>query len=164
MTSKLGTLITILLLATIAISSIVAWSRYSPSRPVEITIPPAQQVQGRIYIGGAVSNPGFYSLKFGDTIEALILAAGGATDDADFNQLKLYLPQIDEAEQPQKISINRAEAWLLEALPGIGPVLAQRIVDYRNQYGQFNHINELLEVEGIGSATYERIKHLITVD
>ncbi|GAH45444.1 unnamed protein product, partial [marine sediment metagenome] len=74
--SKYGTLITILLVAIIAIGGIVAWSRYSPSQPVEISIPPAQELPGRIYIGGAVTNPGFYALKAGDTIEALIQAAG----------------------------------------------------------------------------------------
>ncbi|GAH66316.1 unnamed protein product, partial [marine sediment metagenome] len=75
--SQYWTLITILLVAIIAISSIVLWSRYSPSQSIEISIPTAQELQGKIYIGGAVSNPGFYSLQAGDTIDALIQAAGG---------------------------------------------------------------------------------------
>ncbi|GAI74398.1 unnamed protein product, partial [marine sediment metagenome] len=54
-------------------------SRYSPSQPIEISIPTAQELQGKIYIGGAVSNPGFYSLQADDTIDALIQAAGGTT-------------------------------------------------------------------------------------
>ncbi len=161
--SKYWTLITILLVAIIAISSIVLWSRYSRSQPIEVSIPTAQELLGEIYIGGAVSNPGFYSLKADDTIEALIQAAGGTTDSADFNQLKLYIPQTGEEEQPQKIDLNRAEAWLLEALPGIGETRAQAIIDYRQQNGPFNNINELIKVEGIGTATYEKIKHLITV-
>ena len=66
-------------------------------------------------------------------------------------------------QEPQKIDINRAEVWLLEALPGIGETLAQRIVDYRQQNGPFQHTNELLKVAGIGTTTYEQIKHLITV-
>jgi len=165
-TSKLNkywTLFTILLVAIIAIGGIVAWSRYSPSQPIEISIPQGQELPGRIYIGGAVSNPGFYSLKAGDTIEALIQAAGGTTDSADFNQLKLYIPQTEEGEQPQKINLNRAEAWLLEALPGIGETIAQAIIDYRQQNGPFRNISELIKVKGIGTATYEKIKHLITV-
>jgi len=161
--NKYWTLITILLVAIIAIGSIVAWSRYSPSQPVEISIPPAQELQGEIYIGGAVSNPGFYPLKAGDSIEALIQAAGGATSSADLSRLKLYIPQIGEEEQPQKININRAEAWLLEALPGIGETLAQGIIAYRQQNGPFHNISQLIKVEGIGATTYERIKHLITV-
>ncbi|GAI70259.1 unnamed protein product, partial [marine sediment metagenome] len=99
--SQYWTLITILLVAIIAISSIVAWSRYSRSQPIEISISPAQELAGRIYIGGAVSNPGFYSLKAGDTIEALVQAAG--IQDADLIQLKLYILEPGEEEQPQKI-------------------------------------------------------------
>ena len=161
--SRYWTLITILLVAIIAIGSIIAWSRYSPSQPIEISIPSAQELQGRIYIGGAVSNPGFYPLKAEDTIEALIQAAGGTTTSADLSRLKLYIAQTGEEEQPQKINLNRAEVWLLEALPGIGETLAQRIIAYRQQNGPFNNINELIKVEGIGTATYEKIKHLITV-
>ena len=161
--SKYWTLITILLVAIIAISSIVVWSRYSRSQPIEVVIPTAQELPGEIYIGGAVSNPGFYSLKADDTIEALIQAAGGTTDGADLNQLKLYIPQTGEEEQPQKIDLNRAEAWLLEALPEIGESRAQAIIDYRQQNEPFKNINELTKVEGIGTATYEQIKHLISV-
>ena len=93
-TSKFGqywTLITILLIAIIAIGGIVAWSRYSRGQPVEISIPAAQELQGEIYIGGAVNNPGFYSLNTGDTIEALFQAVGGTTNGADLNRLELSL-------------------------------------------------------------------------
>ena len=157
------TLITVLLIAIIVIGGIVAWSRYSQPQPIEISIPPSQELQGEIYIGGAVSNPGFYPLEVGDSIEALIQAAGGATGNADLTGLKIYIPWIGEEEQPQKIDLNRAEAWLLKALPGIGETLAQRIIDYRNQNGAFHNIHELIKVAGIGPATYEHIKHLITV-
>jgi competence protein ComEA len=160
--SKYWTLIIILLVTIIAIGSIVTWSRYSPSQPIEISIPTAQELQGKIYIGGAVSNPGFYSLQAGDTIDALIQAAGGTTS-ADLSWLKLYILQTGEEEQSQKIDLNRAEAWLLEALPEIGKTKAQAIIAYRQQNGPFNNINELIKVEGIGTTTYEKIKHLITV-
>ena len=164
--SKYWTLIIILLIAIIAIGGIVAWSRYSPSQPIEISIskPPSQELQGEIYIGGAVNNPGFYPLTAGDSIEAVIQAAGGITSSADPSRLKLYIPEVGEKEQPQKIDINRAEAWLLEALPGIGEVKAQAIVDYRQQNGPFRNINELTKVKGIGAITYDKIKHLITVE
>jgi len=126
-------------------------------------MPPGQEVQGEIYIGGAITNPGFYSLKAGDSVEALIQAAGGTTGSADLNRLKLYIPEVGDEQEPQKINLNRAEAWLLEALPGIGETLAQRIVDYRHQNGPFHNIRQLLQVAGIGTTTYEQIKHLITV-
>ena len=91
MTSKYWTLITILLVAIIAIGGIIAWSRYSQNQPIEISISksPSQELQGEVYIGGAVISPGFYSLKAGDSIEALIQAASGTTPSADLSQVKL---------------------------------------------------------------------------
>ncbi len=162
--SKYWTLLIILLVATITVGGIVTWSRYSGSQPIEISIAksPSQEQLDRIYIGGAITSPGFYPLKAGDSIEALIQAAGGTTTSVDLTGLKLYIPEVGE-EEPQKINLNRAEVWLLEALPGIGETLAQRIVDYRHQNGPFQNINELIKVEGIGTTTYEQIKHLITV-
>ena len=161
--NKRWVLIIILLVAIIVVGSVVAGSRYSRSQPIEISILPSQELQGEIYIGGAVRNPGFYPLKAGDTLEALIQVAGGTTSRAGPFNLKLYTPQAGEEIQPQKINLNRAEAWLLEALPGIGETRAQAIIDYRNQNGAFRNINELLKVKGIGVTTYEQIKHLITV-
>ncbi len=160
--NKYWTLITILLVAIIAISSIVAWSRYRQSQAIEISMPAFQELPGEIYIGGVVSNPGFYSLKAGDTVEALIQAAGGTTSE-DPSWLKFYVLQTEEKEQSQKIDLNRAEVWLLEALPGIGESRALAIIDYRQQNGPFGNIKELTKVEGIGTAIYERIKDLIAV-
>ena len=155
--------LTIVFLAAITIAGgIIAWSRYRPSQPIEITMSPEQEIQGTVYIGGAVTNPGLYSLKAGDTLEALIQAAG-STANADLNGLKLYIPDVEEEQAPQKIDINRAETWLLEVLPGIGPAKAQAIVDYREQNGPFQNTREITNVEGIGDTIYERIKHLITV-
>ena len=99
----------------------------------------------------------------GDTVEYIIQAAGGTRSNADLSQLRLYIPQIGAELQPQKVNLNRAEAWLLEALPGIGKTTAQAITNYRNQNGEFRNINELTKVEGIGAITYEKIKHLITI-
>jgi len=161
--NKYWMLVIILLIAIIATGSVIVWSRYSPSQPVEISTPPSQELEGEIYIGGAVTSPGFYPLKTGDSLGDIIQAAGGISSNADLGRLRLYIPGIGEEYQPQKIDINRAEAWLLQALPGIGEVRAQAIVDYRRQNGQFHNINELIKVKGIGATTYEKIKHLITV-
>ncbi len=157
------TLIAVLLIAVIVIGGIVAWSRYSQPQPIEISIPPSQELTGEIYLGGAVSNPGFHPLKSGNSIEALIQAAGGTTDNADLTWLKLYIPRVGEKQQPQKIDLNRAEAWLLMALPSIGESKAQAIINYRQQNGGFSSISEITEVEGIGPAIYEQVEHLITV-
>ena len=165
MHGKCWTLITILLVAIIAIGGVVTLSRYSRSQPIEISIssPPSQGQLNQIYIGDAVNSPGFYPLKAEDTIKDIIQAAGGTSKVADLSQLKLYVPEAGEEHEPQKINLNRAEAWLLKALPGIGETRAQAIIDYRSQNGPFNNINELIKVEGIGTTTYEKIKHLITV-
>lgn len=158
-----GTLVIILLAAIIAVGSMVAWSKYGRSQPVEIfTAVPGQESPGTFYIGGAVNNPGFYPLKSGDNLEDIIRAAGGTADSADLSQVNIHIPDTGE-EKPQKVDLNRAEAWLLEALTGIGETRAQAIIDYRRQNGLFHDINELIKVEGIGTATFERIKHLITV-
>ena len=156
-------LIIILLIVVIATGGILAWQRYSQPQPVEISLPLSPGLQGEIYIGGAVSNSGFYPLKSGDSIEALIQAAGGTTSNANLSQLKIYIPGVGEEEEPQKIDINRAEAWLLMALPDIGEGKAQAIIDYRQKNGAFRNITELTNVEGIGPATYEQIKNFITV-
>jgi competence protein ComEA len=156
-------LIIILLIAVIVIGGTVAWSRYRQPQPVEISLPPSPELQGKIYIGGAVSNPGYYPVRPGDSIEALIQAAGGTTNNADLTEVKIYIPKIREEQQPQKIDINRAEAWLLQALPGIGESKAQAIIDYRQKNGAFRNIREITKVAGIETKTYEQIKDLITV-
>ncbi len=161
--SNLWTLITILLIATIVVGGVVAWARYSPSQPIEISISLGEELQGNIYIGGAVVNPGFYPLNARDNIEDIIQAAGETTSNANLSRLKLYIPEVGKEYQPQKINLNRAEAWLLQALPGIGETKAQAIIAYRQQNVSFKNIKELTKVKGIGATTYEQIKHLITV-
>jgi competence protein ComEA len=161
--SKLWALSIIFLIAVIIIGSLIIWSKYCPNQPLEIAISPAEEWQGNIFIDGAVNNPGIYPLTTDNTINDIIQAAGGTIAGADLKQMKLYIPRLGESELPQKVNINRAEAWLLQALPGIGEVRAQAIIDYRRQNGRFRNINELTKVEGIGTDTFEKIKHLITV-
>ena len=153
------------LLIAIFISSLIVWAGCSQEKPIEISTPEnhvPRQI-GQIYIDGLTNNPGFYPLKDGDTLETLIQAAGGITNGADVNYLELYIHQSGEGDEPQKIDINRAPAWMLEALPGIGEVKAQAIIDYRQEFGIFQNINELLKVKGIGQGILENIKELITV-
>lgn len=161
--SKHQRLITILLVAITIIGGMVAWSGCGKGQPIEISMPEPVITEQMIYIGGAVTNPGFYPLAAGDSLEALIQIAGGLTGSADLSRLKLYIPQSGEEEPPQKIDINRAEAWLLLALPGIGEIRAQDIISYRDLNGPFSNTNELLKINGIGTATYEQIKEMITV-
>ena len=161
--SNFWTLIIIFLVAVTIAGGIITGARCSRSQPIEISIAPARELQGDIYIGGAVNNPGLYPLKAGDNLESILRAAGGATDSAGLNRLKLYVGEVRAEAPPQKVNINRAEAWLLEALPGIRDVRAQAIIDYRRQNGRFNNINELMKVDGIGAATFAGVEHLITI-
>ncbi|MFC2060359.1 helix-hairpin-helix domain-containing protein [Chloroflexota bacterium] len=162
---KYWTLAVVLLVSIIALGGIVALSKHSAGQPIEISIIEAssQEPPSLIYVGGAVVNPGLYPLKARDGIESLLQAAGGATSSADLSQLKLYIPNTGRQLQPQQIDLNRAEAWLLESLPGIGRTRAQAIIEYRHRNGLFRNTGELTKVEGIGTTTYEKIKHLITV-
>ena len=133
------------------------------ARPQEIEIrsPGAPATTGKIYIGGGVVNPGYYLMKDGDTISSLVQSAGRTASGASPTEIKLIVSQT--VKEPQKIDINRADLWLLQVLPGIGETLAKRIIEYRNRNGYFRSVNELPRVEGIGAATFEKIKDLVTV-
>jgi len=156
--------VTVFLVIAAIAGGVMLAVQHSRSQPVEIVLSQTEppELSGEIYIGGAVANPGIYPLREADTMLALLLDAGVETD-ADLSHIELYIPQEGEDQSPQKIDINRAEPWLFEALPGIGEVLAQRIVDYRDDNGSFKRIEDLLKVSGIGEATFENIKDFITV-
>lgn len=162
---KYWLLIVLILIISLVAGSVMLAIRQSSHKPVEIVLSPAESFhyKGDIYIDGAVANPGFYPLREGDTLEALIQAAG-VTIEADLSRIKIYVPKAGEGYQPQKININRAETWLLAVLPGIGKDRAEAIVNYRNRHGSFKRIEDLLKVEGIGHSTLERIKELVTLE
>jgi len=70
---------------------------------------------------------------------------------------------VGSGATPSKVNINAASAAELEALPGVGEVIAQRIVDYRTANGPFGSVDDLLDVSGIGEVTLENIRDLVTV-
>jgi competence protein ComEA len=150
------------LLAVIITGGIIAWQRYRPPHPVEIILAPALGIDGEVYVLGNVDSPGIYPLRGDDTIEDLLQAAGGRTDGPATGQFYVYIGHGADPV-PQKVDINCAPDWLLEALPGVGPVLSRAIIDYRLQNGGFKVITEITQVEGISKATYEGIKDYITV-
>ncbi|MFC2071074.1 helix-hairpin-helix domain-containing protein [Chloroflexota bacterium] len=160
---RFWTLLIVFLVVIIAAGSVVTWLRYNPGQQVEISMPGGEEWRGQIYIDGAVNNPGSYPLLDGDSVESLIQAAGGVTDNVNLSGLKLHIPGEGEGQDSQRININRAEVWLLTALPGIGETLAQRIVAYRLENGPYRNTSEITGVSGIGDDTYEQIKDLITV-
>ncbi len=139
----------------------MALTRCRPVPPLEISLPSPEEETGSILISGAVTSPGLYPYTGRDTIPALLAAAGGTTTDNA--SLRLVVSGGRETEGPQLVDINRAEAWLLEALPGIGPTRAAAIVEYRSRHGPFRSIDDLASVPGIGPSVLEAIRELVTV-
>ena len=135
-----------------------------------------------IDIAGEVIKPGVYDLKNGDRIiDALVMAGGlGANADREWveknlNQAeklvdgqKIYIPKTGEeiktdnkilgTSESKIIRLNTATIEDLDKLTGIGPAIAQRIIDYRTKNGGFKDINELKLVSGIGDKLFEKIK------
>jgi len=156
--------ITVFLLVAAIAGGVMLGLERRGHQPVQIVLSqtePAQQA-GEVYVGGAVANPGIYPWQAEDTVQTVLLDAG-IEPDADLSHIEIYVPQVGETASAQKIDINRAEPWLLEALPGIGEVLAVRIADYRSENGPFRTVEDLLNVSGIGPATLEQIRDLVTV-
>jgi len=157
----------IFLVIAIIIGGVTLATKRGKSQPVEISLSQTAQTEApqessEVYVGGAVANPGIYSLNEGDTLQTLLYDVG-VEPDADLSHIEIYIPREGEEQSPQKIDINRAEPWLLEALPGIGEITAKAIVDYRTDNGPFKRIEDLLQVKGIGEGTLEKIKDYITV-
>ena len=161
--TRLWALVTLVLIAVIITGAGIAGARYHPAGAIEISLPAEAGSSGNISISGAVINPGIYPTASGDTIDSLLKAAGGTTTSGDQTTLTLTVPEKGGQNAPQKININRAETWLLEALPGIGATKAKTIVAYRELHGPFKNIAELMNVEGIGQSVFDQIKELITV-
>ncbi|OGN95805.1 MAG: hypothetical protein A2Y89_01765 [Chloroflexi bacterium RBG_13_51_18] len=160
-----GWTITAILLVIVIVAGIVIISqKANPGQAVEMAMASEREVTGRIYIGGEVYNPGYYPIFSGDSLGDIIAAAGGLKEGADLTSVELTISGIDDENTTQKININRAEAWLLEALPGVGEVKAQAIIEYRLENGPFRDINELKQVPGFGESSFDMVKEMITVN
>lgn len=132
---------------------------------------------------GAVQQPGLYYLERSARVEDAIAAAGGLAPDADreavnlaarvLDEQQIRVPRIGEAMETggsapppaaaQPLNLNTADLAALDALPGIGPVMAQRIVEYRTAHGPFRSVEQLQDVSGIGEATLEGLRELVIV-
>ena len=154
---------TFILIIIILASSLTIWLRRDKGQPLLISPPPASQIQEEVFIEGAVVNPGKYALQPGDNIESLIQAAGGVDENADLTRVQFFVPRLGEDQPVQKININLAEEWLLEALPGIGQARAKAIIDYRQQNGPFHNIEELTKVPGISDSIFKDLKEFISI-
>lgn len=128
-----------------------------------------------------MKHPGVYAAPKGARIFELVALAGGFAPKADQSSVNLART-VQDGEQisilkvgttadvaivssagqvAAKININRATQSELESLPGVGPKLAGRILDWRGANGNFNHIGDLLEVGGIGDKLYAAIKPMV---
>jgi competence protein ComEA len=161
-----------------------------PLIPSTATIVPTHQASStpaplQVYVSGAVLKPDVYQVPPGSIVKDALLAAGGAVEDADLDRINLaspvsggqhiYVPTIGEENLPVsspsrqsgsdgKVNINTADAALLETLPGIGPSLAQRIIDYRQKNGPFAQNQDIMEVSGIGQGIFDKLVDLIATD
>ena len=142
-----------------------------------------------VFVCGAVVNEGVYRLPAGARLCDALEAAGGFSEDADTSWLNLAsfaadgqqirVPTAEEGQELRekelsqqssaagrrdgRININTADVTLLQQLTGVGPVTAQKIVDYREQNGRFQSIEDLKNVSGIGDKTFEKMKDDITI-
>lgn len=166
--------VALLVLVIAAGAGLLLYRAASGDAGMELTVatPPARSQQVKVSVTGAVARPGVYVLQNGATLEEALRAAEGATADADLAYVnlsrrardgdQLHIPRSGEA--PQRVNINTADPWLLEALPGIGEELAKRIVDYRLQNGYFTRVEDLKLVKGVSPAIFEKLKDLIAVN
>ncbi|MGQ9550536.1 MAG: helix-hairpin-helix domain-containing protein [Roseiflexus sp.] len=140
------------------------------------------------YVSGAVRAPDVYRLPGDARVKDLVLAAGGLADDADIERINLAatltdgqhvrVPWIgDETTAGGTVptesakggasggllNLNRATVAELDALPGIGSVLANRIIEWREREGPFQSVEDLGKVEGIGPALLAKLAPLVTV-
>jgi competence protein ComEA len=153
------------------------------------SVAPADQTV--VHISGAVASPGVRTLPADARVDDAVRAAGGARPSARTDQLNLarplrdgeqiHVPTASEvaadaasatgggstaatgAGPAGLVNLNRATAAELEELPGVGPVLAERIMAFREANGGFRSVSELQQVSGIGEKTYAELEHLVTV-
>jgi competence protein ComEA len=144
--------------------------------------PPAQVV---VAVAGKVRSPGLVRLPSGSRVDDAVRAAGGPLDESSLGLLNLARVLVDGeqvlvgvdpppgAEAPAAggagpagsglLDLNTASATDLDALPGIGPVLAERIVEWRTANGPFASVDQLREVSGIGEAKFQDLRAKVTV-
>ncbi len=131
-----------------------------------------------VHVTGAVVEPGLVVVPEGSRVADVIAAAGGSTGSADLGAINLaqtvadgdrvHIPNVGErieqpTAEPGGVDLNRASAVELETLDGVGPVLARRIVEWRDAHGPFATVEDLLDVPGIGEAKLAGMRDGIAV-
>jgi competence protein ComEA len=180
-----------LLAAALLLAALVLAGRYLSGAGASASTPAAGLVRERpaerppvlVHVVGAVREPGLYKLRDGSRVADAVERAGGATPKADLSLVNLAAPVADgtqvvvPAQAPPAaaptgggppaqaragpVHLNTATVEELDALPGVGPVTAQKIVDFRQANGAFTSVDELDAVPGIGPARLEELRKLV---
>jgi competence protein ComEA len=147
---------------------------------------PARETKLVVHVAGAVGEPGLYRLAEGSRVADAVARAGGAAASADTSAINLAAPLVDgmqvvvparveaapagdapgggagSAAGSARVSLSSATVDELDALPGVGPVTAQKIVDHRAAHGGFRSVDDLDAIPGIGPARIEQLRELVT--
>jgi competence protein ComEA len=159
--------------------------------PVATTLDPVASAPARtilvVHVVGQVRRPGLYRLRDGARIADAVHRAGGALRDADLAAVNLAAPLVDgvqvvvPARSPDGtapsaagtsggdtgpggplVTLSSATVEQLDELPGVGPITAQKIVDYRTEHGPFASVDDLDAVPGVGPTRIEQLRDLVT--
>ena len=172
-------------MSILALMAVLFGVAYRPAAPpsgprVEVLLGSTALVQYTVHVAGAVREPGLVIVDAGSRVADAIAAAGGASTSANLSAVNLAAP-IDDGMQlvvpgmaesadlqavsanDGRIDINRAGVSELSDLPGVGAVLAGRIVAYRERNGPFAAVEDLLDVSGIGEGKLAAIRELSVV-
>lgn len=161
-----------------------------PAPPIRIIQAP-DLTELLVQVDGAVARPGVYRLPSGARVDDALTAAGGMGPDADTGAVnrarpvrdgeRVTVPQRAPAvrtdtgpaaggvrdgspqDPPTPLDLNAATASDLEALPGVGPVLARRIVEHRTSRGGFQRLDDLLQVKGVGPRLLDRLRTRVVI-
>jgi len=177
------------LIALFCMGSVLAYVRSKP-RPITIdngTVSagaPERERTLTVHVAGAIVSPGLYKLPEGSRVADAIERAGGASSEAALDDInlagrltdgqKVMVPQkasvgtapgenVSTSGQSSLVNVNTANADELEKLPGIGPAMAERIIEYRKKNGPFSAADDLDDVEGIGPAKLKALQDLVTI-
>lgn len=168
-----------LLLAVLAAA--IWYSQSAPEPPPLLFDSPGQAVDDLItvHVSGEVLAPGLVEVRATARVADAVAAAGGTTREADLAAINLAAPLRDgqqivipdtsagasgaAATSDGRIRINSATAAELEQLPGVGPVLASRIADHREENGPFATVEDLLDVPGIGEGKLETLRESVAL-
>ncbi len=151
----------------------------SEQMPTDLAQPEGTQAQSDVVVdvGGRVKHPGVYTLPTGSRAIDALTAAGGALPGTDMTTIN-QAQRLEDGEQivvgtdanssssgsvsrVGKVNLNNASAQELDALPGIGPVLAARIVAWRKANGRFKSVEDLRQVSGVGDAKFADLRPLV---